>query len=186
VVTRQRSNTLHELPVNNESSKKHHCDDCPIKQSLLQENGIYSPEAKRRTGFYEIAWSIVSTRRRRSSKCAASSHKHNSSKCNAHLSSPLVAISNYRNLLQMSQATEMSRQLTPTGEARPRGSSSSVSPDCCNEKEEEQQPASVENLVRRSAECFGKIFTDEPLMTLPALKNDSSLALLEESRDYTQ
>ena len=173
-VTRQRSNTLHDLPLRKEAAKKHYCTDCPVKLSLSQENGLYSPEYKHKPGFYEFAWSIVSARRLRSPSSA--SHKHNGYRCNAHLSSPLVTISNYRNLVQVSQAIGMSRQLSPNGDIQT--NSNDASPDGCDVKEEEQ-PASVENLVRRSTEYFGEL-----VHSFICIKQTPCVCLTTSTQDY--
>ena len=97
----------------------------------------------------------MTARRLRSPNSALSSRKHKQSKSENPLSSPLVTISDYRNLLQVSHASGMDRQLSANGDVQSRGNSN-ISQNGCEVKEDEHSPASVESLVRRSTEYFGR------------------------------
>ena len=149
-VSRQRSDTFHRLSAKTPKNNKYFHQKETVKQPLNQTSGLPSPDCKTKHSFYELAWGIVSARRLRHNSVPASPHKRKGSKPESPISSPLVTISNYRNLLHVSHLN-MGRQ------SNSNGVNENISNDVCESREDENLPASVENLVRRSAECFGRL-----------------------------
>ena len=144
---RQRSHTVDNLTAKARLKKRHSRENL-IKNSrepLRAQTNQQSSEGKK-SG---LSWGFIYNRRHRSDSAVVSPKKETNPKSKALPSATLVTTSNYRNLLQVSNSC-MNRSADHVNLHSATSTGGNASPD------DDYQPASVENLVRKCAECFGE------------------------------